>query len=152
MILHTKQRGFSLVELLVVVGMSAILLSIGGLSLAAVRTGSQLDLIASEIRSEIMRVQAETSNGRPSGVYFENDRYVYFEGSGYTEGAPTNEESTLPTNLTFSDISFPGGIVQFNNVTGNPLNYANPFSVTLTNDYAEDRTIGVNEWGVVEVN
>jgi prepilin-type N-terminal cleavage/methylation domain-containing protein len=149
--LHDRwKKGFSLVELLVVVGMMAILLSIGGLSLSYVRTGSHVDLVASEIRSEIMRSQAETSNGHPSGVYFETNRYVYFEGTTYTEGAITNEENILPASLTLSDISLPSNTILFNNTTGNPLNFTSPFQVTLSGD--GDRVISVNEWGVVEVN
>ena len=150
--LHAAQRGFSLVELLVVMGMMTILLSIGGLSLAAIRTGSQLDLIASEVRGEIMRVQAETINGYPSGVYFEGDRYVYFAGTSFTEGAPTNEESTLPGSLSFSDISLPDNTILFDSVTGNPAGFVSPYHVTVSDESGEDRTVAVNAWGVVEVN
>ena len=145
-----SNKGFSLVELLVVMGMMTILLSIGGLSLAAVRTGSQLDLIASEVRSEIMRVQAETVNGYPSGIYFESGRYVYFQGTSYTEGAPTNEESTLSGSLTFA-ISLPNDTVLFNSVTGNPSPFSSPYQVTISDASSEDRNIAVNAWGVVEV-
>ena len=149
--LYNARKGFTLVELLVVMGMSMILLSIGGLSLAAVRSGSQIDLIASEVRSEMMRVQSETGNGFPSGMYFETDRYVYFEGASYTEGALTNEESTLPSGVTFSEIVFPSATVQFDNVTGNPLNFVSPYQVVVT-DGSSSRTVSVNAWGVIEID
>jgi prepilin-type N-terminal cleavage/methylation domain-containing protein len=145
-------KAFSLIELLVVMGMMTVLVSIGGLSLAAVRTGSQLDLIASEVRSELLRVQAEIGNGNPSGVYFEGNRFVYFEGDTYTEGAATNEETILPTSMTFSSIDIPNSIVKFDNVTGNPINYVYPYQVVLSGSGGEEYIVSVNEWGVVEIN
>lgn len=145
-------KGFSLVELMVVLGMMSILLSIGGLSLANIRSDSQLDLIASQVKSELLRVQARTANNIPSGVYFEADRFVYFEGPDYVEGAITNEVTNMSSSISISNITFVDSIARFNKLTGYPESYADPSGVVIQETGSgKTRTIGVNEWGVVDI-
>lgn len=145
-------KGYTLVELLLVMGIMTILLSIGSLSFAGIRNANQLDFIAAEVRSELMRAQTRSANGNPSGVYFEAGRFVYFEGNSYSEGAVGNQEYTMPSGLSLASITFVGQTAQFDQVTGQLLTFVDPSQVTVM--YGASgvfRTVSVNRWGVVEV-
>jgi prepilin-type N-terminal cleavage/methylation domain-containing protein len=134
--LHVRQKGFSLVELLVVLGMMTVLLSIGGLSFANIR----------------LRSRARTSNGIPSGVYFESGRFVYFEDTAYTEGDPDNDETTLPSSHTFSSITLSGNTAQFDHITGNLEDYTDPSEIVLTDiQTGQSKTISINKWGMIAI-
>ncbi|MBI4130652.1 hypothetical protein HY468_05015 [Candidatus Roizmanbacteria bacterium] len=146
------KNGYSLVELLTVVGMMMILLSIGGLAFSNLRSESQLDMIASRVKSELLRVQARSENEIESGVYFASNRFVSYEGASYIEGDPGNVETLLPGALSITTINFDSFIARFDHVSGYLENYTDPSGVVLTETGSgKTRTIAVNRWGVVEI-
>lgn len=145
-------NGYTLVELLLVMGIMSILLSVGGLAFAGIRNTSHIDYIAAEVRGELMRAQSRSANGNPAGVYFEPGRYVYFEGSSYSEGATGNEEYVLPSNTSFTSITFDANTAQFISTTGQLQTFSDPSAVIISlGGSGPTRTISVNRWGVVDV-
>jgi len=147
-----SRRGFSLVELLTVLGMMSILLSIGGLSLAGIRNQNHLDLVAAEVRTDLLRAQMETGNNNTSGLYFEQNRYTFFQGDTYVADDPNNEISDLPSNMVFSDIQLPNNTIVFERTTRYPVSYTDPMQVVVSDTAAGvSRTITINRWGVIEI-
>jgi prepilin-type N-terminal cleavage/methylation domain-containing protein len=145
------EKGYSLVELLVTIGVMSILLGIGTLGFTTIRIQSQIDLVAAEVRSEILRVQSEAKNGIHSGVHFEPSRYVYFVGDTYVEGSPENEENTFFSNVSFTSITFTDNMVMFDPVTGYLTNFADPSQAVISGSGAT-HAVSVNQWGTVAIN
>lgn len=146
----SHNKGFSLTEVLVTVGVFSILLGIGTISFSTIRMSSQLDLVAGEVRAELLRVQSEAINNIESGVYFEPGRFVYFTGGSYIEGATDNVENALPADVSITSITFDEGIAQFDPVTGYLENFTDPAQVVLSGG-GETHTVFVNEWGMVAI-
>lgn len=147
-----SERGVSLVELLVAIGIISILFTIGWLALPRRRTESELDLWATEIKVALYQAQSQTVNGIPSGVYFETNRFVLFKGSYFIESDPKNQENQLPANLNIASINLPSSTTAFEAVTGYVKNFVDPANVTLQDqNTGRMRIISINRVGMVEI-
>lgn len=139
-------------ELLVVMGIVIILCSIGILTFGSLQKESSLDLVSSQIKTTIYKAQAQTINGIDSGVYFEQGRYVFFEGSEFVEGRPQNWEEALPDSLQIITINLPSRQILFSRVSGYVSNFLSPMDLTLLEpSTGKIRIISVNKLGVVEI-
>ncbi len=139
-------------ELLVVMGIVIILCSIGILTFGSLQKESSLDLVSSQIKTTIYKAQAQTINGIGSGVYFEQGRYVFFEGSEFVEGKPQNWEEALPDSLQIITINLPSRQILFSRVSGYVSNFLSPMDLTLLEpSTGKTRMISVNKLGVVEI-
>lgn len=145
-------KGLTLPELMITMAIVSILFMIGGLSFGNMQSESQLDLYAQEVKDDMLRAQGRTLNNIPAGVYFESQRFVYFEGTAYVEGALGNEEEVLSSGTSITAINFPSHILQYVAVTGYVKNYQAPSNVVITETQTgKTRTINVNELGVVNI-
>ena len=145
-------KGVTLPELLITMGIATILFAIGGVAFANLHSESQLDLFASEVKNVMHKAQARSLNNVPSGVYFESGRFAYFEGATFIEGNPLNEVVLLPGGLSISAINFSGSILRFVPVSGYVDGFTLPSNVIITESgTGKTRTIAVNELGVVKV-
>jgi len=140
------------VELLVVMGIVMILCSIGILTFGSLQKESGLDLVSSQIKTTIYKAQAQTINGIDSGVYFEQGRYVFFEGLEFAEGRPQNWEEALPDSLQIITINLPSRQILFSRVSGYVSNFLSPMDLTLLEpSTGKIRIISVNKLGMVEI-
>lgn len=139
-------------ELLVVMGIVMILCSIGILTFGSLQKESSLDLVSSQIKTTIYKAQAQTINGIDSGVYFEQGRYVFFEGLEFVEGRPQNWEEALPDSLQIITINLPSRQILFSRVSGYVSNFLSPMDLTLLEpSTGKIRIISVNKLGMVEI-
>lgn len=139
-------------ELLVVMGIVMILCSIGILTFGSLQKESGLDLVSSQIKTTIYKAQAQTINGIDSGVYFEQGRYVFFEGLEFAEGRPQNWEEALPDSLQIITINLPSRQILFSRVSGYVSNFLSPMDLTLLEpSTGKIRIISVNKLGMVEI-
>ena len=158
-----KQRGFTLPELLLTLGILTILFSIIAISLSYVDQRTASNTKASVVTTDIKGQQIKAMTGEAGaggtlsdqGVYFEQNRYVLFRGNTYNPANTTNFSIDLADNLEFSDISLPGGQIIFAATSGEVSNYdSNLNTVTLRNTTnGETKTITINSIGsIVSVN
>jgi prepilin-type N-terminal cleavage/methylation domain-containing protein len=153
-------KGFTLTELLIVIGISLILV------IAAVPVYGNLQVQAQLNESTSQAIQAlrtarERSvarmNNSPHGVYFDiilgsEDKYILYQGASYaTRDSSYDRESVLDEPLVFSNLSFvlSGGDVDINFSEGLGISN-NTGSLRLTHDVSGSRDIGVNSMGKVE--
>ena len=146
-----KVQAFTLIELLLTIGVFSVLAGIGTAGFTSIRAYNQTDLVAAQIRSELLRVRSEALNDIDSGVYFESQRFVYFPGTSYVEEAVGNEETAIPNKLSLSTITFTDNTAIFDHIDGYLENYADPSHVVIQGQEGI-HTVSVNEWGVIKIN
>ena len=101
---------FTLVEILIVVGIIAILASFSFSVGLNFYKSQQLETQAQEILQTLRRAQSKAMAielDSPFGVYFDNvnKKYILFKGDSYSPGEPYNEEFDLPAIITLSGLS-----------------------------------------------
>ncbi|MDP3685533.1 MAG: prepilin-type N-terminal cleavage/methylation domain-containing protein [bacterium] len=157
LILHSRSDGFTLMEMVLVLAITAILLTL----IVPVSQQFQVNaLLTSEtaaLVTDLRRAQAAAvagANDTSQGVHFDptpTDQWVLFPGSTYTPGAVENEVHTLSSGLDMTAVALQGGgqDILFAERRGTTTNTG---TITLQTLNGQTRTIVVNERGLVEIN
>ncbi|MFH1207737.1 MAG: prepilin-type N-terminal cleavage/methylation domain-containing protein [Patescibacteria group bacterium] len=144
-----RAGGFSLIELMMVIG---ILVLLAGLSIPfyqSFQVGSQMDNTTREVASTLRRVQGLAMGSRQWsqwGVHLEAHRYIVFAGAAYNAGDPANEIFTAPTTITISTTA--GADIIFSRVKGETSNVG---TITLQSTNNESSAIIINSRGIINV-
>lgn len=156
----TKSKGFTNTELIVVMGLFAILVAVASVSLLSAQRSalvfSGLDPFLADVKQQQIKAMVGDSEGGSSassyGIYFASDRYVLFQGTVYDSMDPDNFEVLLPENVVFSSIAFPSSQVVFSQLSGEIAGYVDGSNfVTLSSTQGPDSTtITFNAYGVFE--
>lgn len=152
------RRGFTIIEVLVVFGILATLLSIGYVSFVGIErraplSGSTDTLIGDMRDQQTKAMTGDTQTGVISddyGVHFLSNAYVLYKGVNYNSADSTNAVTPLPANVTAST-TLPGASVVFTKGSGDVVGYADGANtVTLTQNLSgEKKTITINLYGTV---
>lgn len=153
----TQRAGFTLVELLLVMGITSILLGVVTVNLLRPQTKSALDasvlVLVSDLKQQQMKAMVGQSDGQPTstshGIHIGGSNYTLFQGTSYSSGAVSNFGVTLHPAVTASS-TFTGSQIIFSRVTGEVLNFAsgnNTITLQSIQD-ANQRTITLNRYGV----
>src|SRR3990172_5817415 len=153
------QGGFSLIEVLIVIGISLVLFGAITFNLFRVQSKSTIransDTIASDLRSQQTKAMTGATEGRSSpdsyGVYFLQDRYVLFHGTSYDPNDSSNFVINLPSNTQITNTTFPNNTAIFSALSGEVLGAPQSgYSVTIKTVNVNDQTtITVNRLGVI---
>lgn len=152
------RKGFTLIELGVVVTTIAILLSIITINLTSLQQHSYMDTTLETLLSDIKNQQLKSMLGDTEGeaaheefgIYFEADRYTLFRGTTYDSDDPFNFTITLPESIEFTNIQFPSALLIFEKGSGEVIGHTESTdSIALRNITTnETKTITVNLYGV----
>ncbi len=152
------RKGFTLIEILTVFGVTVILISLSVVSLSTVResasTDSALEVLLSDIKLQQTKSMTGDTFGQatalPFGIYFTDTSYTLFRGTSYSAGDPTNFTIPLSSDLQFTAITFPSSQIVFEKGSGEIVNFnAVADTVTLRNTVSNDDTvITLNKYGV----
>jgi len=151
------KRGFTLVELLLVMGIMAVLFSIGTISFFGQQGNANVaqgvGILVADMRSQQTKAMTGTTYQGASqdgyGIHFESDTYTLFVGDTYSSSDPSNSVVELPGGTSISASTFAGNQVVFLRASGEVSGYV------LGQDYVEltagNKTtrVRVNELGVV---
>ena len=143
--LRPQKNGFTLVEVLIVIGILGIIVAFAIPFYQSFQVSSQMDNFTQEILQNLRRAQVRamaSESFSEFGVHFESNRFVIFRGSSYSPSDPFNEEVVLPdvfniSTGTSSDVVF-ARIIGTTTVE----------TVTISTNFGESRTITINELGV----
>ncbi len=114
-------RGYTIIELLIVMGLFAVFFSFASLNLLSVRSrtslGTTVDVLVSDLRTQQIKSMAGDTGGVGLnvnyGIYLSSNSYILFKGT-YTSGDPANftvnlDEATLSTTFSGTQIIFNKG-------------------------------------------
>src|SRR3990167_5666809 len=92
---YKKRQGFTLIELALIMGIIAILISFMSINLlkpqTTASTSSTVQILGADIKEQQIKAMSGDSDGESStdsqGIYFESNRYTLFRGPNYTSGS-----------------------------------------------------------------
>ena len=105
-------KGFTLLEILLALGIVAILSFFGVVSLSNFNKDKALSIETEKVLSLISKARSFTLSGRDEsayGIHFEERKIVLFKGPTYSSEAEGNEAQTLNAEVALSGISLSGG-------------------------------------------
>ncbi len=152
------RRGFTLIEIVIVMGIMGILMGLGTVSLlrsqrrAGVNEAAQV--LISDLRSQQTKAMTGVTVGGTVpvgfGIYFEANRYILFSGSSYNSSDSMNAEVSISAPSAITNIGFPGNAVVFLARSGEVAGFTpSGNSVTIEEDGGQAKTIQVNKYGIV---
>lgn len=157
--LPAHRRGFTLVELIIVVSLIVAFATLTIPLYAHFQTGQEVGTVAEAIAQGLREAQSRSMAGdgdRTWGVYFDDDpggngdKFVLFRGATYaTRDAGFDLVTELADSVSLGSISLAGGnAVIFSKLVGATGNTGSLVVSSTNNDSA---TIRVNAAGVVDV-
>lgn len=154
---NSIQRGFTLIELIVVMGIISLLIGFVTLNLANLRKitslNSEIDKLVFEMKSQQTKAMSSfgSATGENFGIYFQSDKYVLFTGSIYSATNASNFSVNLPSNINFASSTIPDNTIIFLRQSGELNGFIDGNnSITIqSTDGLEKKTLNVNRYGVV---
>lgn len=156
-----KKRGFSLIEISLVMGLVALLLGYMSLNVLNGRNKADLntvkDTFATDFKNQQTKAMAGDTEGRGTpdtyGIYINSNSYTLFHGSTYTPTEASNFKIDMPNGVSLST-TFPQSKIVFAQGSGEITPFSDStntirISNTSTN---ETRTIQVNKYGAIISN
>ena len=142
-----RERGFSLVEMLLSVGIIAMLVGITAPLYVGFVARNDLDICAQNVASAMRRAQtfARGEAGDSQwGVAIASGQIVLFKGATYAARDTSYDETiTIPTTITPTGLSE----VSFSKLSATPSTTG---TVTLTSSTTKVRTVVINAKGMVD--
>lgn len=149
-----KNSGFTLIELIIVVGIFLLLAALVVPALVFFKSQSILDFTAQEIVNTLRLAQNKTlsSEGATSfGVYFTTNQFILFKGAVYDVGSSDNEIHNLDTTLRISEINLSGSQVIFDRLSGTTAN-SGSLKIELVQDSTKNRYVYIDSSGTVSLS
>lgn len=152
------KKGFTLVELMVVMGMIAVLISYSVVNLTTIQHTTYLaatvDTFISDLKQQQLKAMVGDTEGRGVndyyGISFGTNDYALFHGSSYSASS-SNPVIPLTSGMQFSSVTFPQSRIVFDKGSGEVIGFTvGSNTITLRNTLTnETKTITINRYGVI---
>ena len=147
--------GYSVVELLIVVGIIFLLAAASFVAFYSLNQRKSLDTSAEELRAELDNARAltlDSKNADQWGIHVASTSVTLFEGSSYNAAASSNVVSSLASSVQVSGISLQGGgsDIVFDRLTGATSKYGSVV-LSLVSSSTISRTIKVYATGIADI-
>lgn len=153
-----SQKGLTLVELIVVIGILSILMAIAFVSVANIQvitTNTNTAIVlASDLKAQQTKAMSGDTEGRVSpdnyGIKIFPDSYVFFNGNEFDPVETGNFSVEIGNGYALST-TFPNETILFASKSGEIINFIDgQNTITLTNSQTnQSRTITLNAYGTV---
>ena len=158
-----NQEGFTYPELIVVMGIAAMLFGFITINFLGIQRKTSLDttiaILISDLKSQQTKAMVGDTGGgiNPTshGIYFESDRYILFRGNSYSPADSGNFPISLEGNIQITNISSPDAVILFSTGSGEINNFVSGSNTIIFKNIAgsEQKTMIINKLGVItEVN
>jgi prepilin-type N-terminal cleavage/methylation domain-containing protein len=152
---RNKNRGFSLIELLIVISITMILGGIAFVSADRILNYNSIEGQAQSIRSQIERARIYTlasKNNSSFGVVFSTSTARVFQGTTFVSASSSDQVMYLDTGNNIINITLAGGgnTIYFNKITGEP-NATGTITITAVSNNLDRRVIVIYGTGVVDI-
>jgi prepilin-type N-terminal cleavage/methylation domain-containing protein len=149
------KRGFTLLEIMIVIVIMTILLTIVLTSFSNLNKSQALDKSANHIASIIEEARGNTlfsKNDSQYGVKFETSRVIVFKGVTYSPSNGDNVVYELNNLVNISNISLSGGgsEIVFDRLTGN-TSQTGILTLSLVTSTTTRAYVSFSKTGIVEV-
>lgn len=152
------RRGFTLTELILVLGIVSVFLTITGMAFLNVQYKASLASVTTTAVTDIRSQQSKAMQGNTEGtgtagsygIFFEPGRYVLFHGFSYSDTDPANFAINLDPPMQFSANMFPNSQLVFSPGSGEITGFVDgQNSITLSNPENEAFSVlRFNRYGV----
>ncbi len=143
-------RGFTLIEIMVVITIVVVLSAIAVVSLSAMQERMTLNSATSELIFHLEESKSRAVagvQGQPHGIYFDTDYYVQFIGDEYDPNDSANTIHAIDPRLELStDILGDEESIIFSRITG-ATEDSHTVVISLKNNVDEDRSVLVGAGG-----
>jgi prepilin-type N-terminal cleavage/methylation domain-containing protein len=151
--LKNNKKGFSLAELLVVLGIATFLFSITLSFFVGFKNRETLEKDSSLVLEVLRQAKHSTINSKDSnqfGVHFDSNGVVYFVGPVYSALDSTNQIYNFSSDVTVFSTSLNGGgsDILFNKVTGDTNN--NGMIILRSQIASTTKSITIYKTGLIE--
>lgn len=153
----SNRRGYTLIEVLLVIGIIALLLATSVPFYQIAFTKGDLDTNASKLLTNIRFAQAMSMNGLENDVYGIHldssslpQQYTLFKGTTFNPSETYNQTFELSSQISIEDLNLNGGgsDILFSEFSGETINYG---TITLGDRSGNQRVILINEIGMIDV-
>lgn len=154
-------KGFSLLELMVVMGLIAILTALTVTNLIRPQTSASLDgvvnTLASDIKSQQLKAMVGDSlsatSAQEHGLRIQPTNYTLFKGASYSGGDTDNFTLQQGSDITLST-TLPSSVLIFTKAAGEVSGFVNGSNtITVTNSVSgQAKVLTINRYGAVSVN
>lgn len=148
------KNGFTLLELLLVMGIASILLSLTTINLVKVQhninIGAASDTLMADLKAQQIKAMSGSDGGGDFGIHFtSSNSYTLFHGPSYV--SPGDFTVTLDDPISVST-TFPDNNIVFSQVNGEVAGFSDTKNtITITNTAgSEQQTLTINKLGVIE--
>ena len=154
--LEKREKGFTLLEVLIVVGILALLVTLSAKPLLSfyrnIRFQGAVENVLTML-DEARKSTLSSYNSSQYGVHFETNRTVLFRGDTFTEPNPENDEYIFSDIIEISSSTFSGGgdDVVFERITGETAN-GGVLEIVLLTASSTRKIITIHTSGLVEVD
>lgn len=154
------QAGFTLIEVMVVIGLFAVMMGLTAISINRPQAGASLDGVTNVLVADLNSQRAEAMAGdsgsgttsEPHSVRIQPTVYTLFRSATYAAGAADNYDVTMPTGVTLAT-TLPSSQVVFGERSGEVAGYVNGSNtITVTHTSGLSKVITINALGTVTTN
>lgn len=158
--IRSDQGGFTLVELLVVMGLLAIILGLTAVNLFRPQTDASLEGVVAplvaDIKAQQLRAMAGDSGSdgvtEPFGIRIQSNQYTMFKDATYNAGSADNFNVSINAGITLST-TFSSSQVVFSKGSGDVSGFsAGANTITITNSAGSSKVLTINRYGSVTIN
>lgn len=149
------RRGFTLIELIVVIAIATILFAIIISGFSGLRQHSDFNLAGDDSISYLQEARAKTLSSDSAsayGVHFETTKFVLFTGDTYDPLDSSNKDRPLPSTVEISAIILTGlgDEIIFKRLTGE-TDQSGTITIRLTSDPSVTRVIEIASTGLATI-
>ncbi len=148
-------KGFTLIEMLIVISITAILGSMAFASFGRIINYTSIEAQAQSVRSHIERARIFTlasKNNSSFGVIFSTSTARVFQGTTFVAASSSDQVYNIDSNESIININFSGGgnTIYFNKISGEP-NATGTITITSSNNSLDRQTVVIYQTGIVDI-